>query len=352
MMTTDPNDAIDSQLHQPDSYQDAAVNRKVLHLLATHSDLNAIDAQKVFDYSKLYPKREVWLDFAYKFFLSIGALMMLAGIIFFFAYNWSGLHKFAKLATVQVGILALAGGIIWYKKDDYAQKIALTVLSVLVGVYFAVFGQIYQTGANAYDFFLGWTIFVAAWVSISNFAFLWLFFLLLVNLTIGFYVEQVLRSWDDSTMFILFSALNLAALAIWEFVTRQNREEIVNLWCIRMIGFGITYALTAHVVAFIFNDWGRSSFDIIGILFYIVGTVAGIYYYSKQVQDIVFSAIIPFSLVVIVDSLILNMSGGGDAFGSLLLVTILTIGSTTGLVFYLLRLYKSWNEPIENPKQS
>lgn len=348
MMTTDPNDAIDANLHKPENYQDAAVTRKVLHILASHSDLRAIDAQTVFNHSQLYPKRNDWLDFAYKFFLSIGALMLLAGIIFFFAYNWSGLHKFAKLGIVQVGILALAAGILWYKKDDYAQKIALTVLSILVGVFFAVFGQIYQTGADAYDFFLGWTIFIVAWVSISGFPFLWLLLLLLINITIGLYVDQILRSWDESTMFILYSVLNMIVLGIWEFVVRNKREEIVNLWCLRIIGLGLIYALTANVIAFIFNEWGRSGLDIVGIFLYIIGAVAGIIYYNKQVQDIFFSAIIPFSLVVIVDCLFLNMSGGGDAFGVFLLVTILTIASTTGLVFYLLRLYKSWTNPIEN----
>ncbi|MCP4440700.1 MAG: DUF2157 domain-containing protein [Aureispira sp.] len=349
IMTTDPNDAIDANLHQPESYQDAQVDRKVLHLLVTHSDMRALDAQKAYDNSYIYPKRAVWLDFAHKFFLSIGTLMMLAGIIFFFAYNWSDLHKFAKLGTIQVGIVATAIGLLLYKKDDYIRKLGLTVISVLVGVFFAVFGQIYQTGANAYDFFLGWTIFVAAWVTISGFPFLWLFFLLLVNLTIGFYIAQVLRSWDDETMFLLFSGLNIAALAIWEWVVRNKREEVVNLWCLRIIGAGITYSLTTNMIIIIFDDFSRSSFDIFGVLFYLLWIGIGGWYYVQQVRDISFAAMIPFSLIVIIDSLILNMGGIGDFIGIFLLVTIFTIGSTTGLVFYLLRLYKSWTKnSIEN----
>ena len=40
----------------------------------------------------------------------------------------------------------------------------------LIGTLFAVFGQIYQTGADAYDLFLGWTLFTILWAVAIRFA--------------------------------------------------------------------------------------------------------------------------------------------------------------------------------------
>ena len=87
------------------------------------------------------------------FLLAVGVGFTVAGIIFFFAYNWEELPKFAKLGIVEVLLVAsvlLATFTHWNK---LVKQILLTEATFLIGTLFAVFGQIYQTGADAYDLF-------------------------------------------------------------------------------------------------------------------------------------------------------------------------------------------------------
>ena len=128
----------------------------------------------------------------------MGVGFTVAGIIFFFAYNWEELPKFAKLGIVEVLLVAsvlLATFTHWNK---LVKQILLTGATFLIGTLLAVFGQIYQTGADAYDLFLGWTLFTILWAVAIRFAPLWLTFIGLLCTTIWLYNIQIAsaNSWE------------------------------------------------------------------------------------------------------------------------------------------------------------
>lgn len=132
------------------------------------------------------------------FLLAVGVGFTVAGIIFFFAYNWEELPKFAKLGIVEVLLVAsvlLATFTHWNK---LVKQILLTGATFLIGTLLAVFGQIYQTGADAYDLFLGWTLFTILWAVAIRFAPLWLTFIGLLCTTIWLYNIQIAsaNSWE------------------------------------------------------------------------------------------------------------------------------------------------------------
>ena len=113
-------------------------------------------------------------------------------------YNWEELPKFAKLGIVEVLLVAsvlLATFTHWNK---LVKQILLTEATFLIGTLFAVFGQIYQTGADAYDLFLGWTLFTILWAVAIRFAPLWLTFIGLLCTTIWLYNIQIAsaNSWE------------------------------------------------------------------------------------------------------------------------------------------------------------
>ena len=135
----------------------------------------------------LYADKKQWNQFLSIFLLAVGVGFTVAGIIFFFAYNWEELPKFAKLGIVEVLLVAsvlLATFTHWNK---LVKQILLTGATFLIGTLFAVFGQIYQTGADAYDLFLGWTLFTILWAVAIRFAPLWLTFIGLLCTTIWLY---------------------------------------------------------------------------------------------------------------------------------------------------------------------
>lgn len=336
-------DAIDSHFHELENVENVPVDRSVLQLLAKHGKLNTDELKLAYQYSPLYPKREEWLFIAYRFFMGAGLLLTLSGIIFFFAYNWGNLHKFVKLGLVQGGIVAIAIGILTLKPSEFVLKLGLTAISVLVGIAFAVFGQIYQTGADAYDFFLGWTIFITAWVAIASFPFLWLFYLFLINVTLALYFEQVQPSWSIDALFLLAVLINLVALISWEYTTRKNQEEWTHKASIRLIGGVVVLLLTSEVVRAIFENT-HSVFVFMSVLLYIGSMIGGSIIYIQKKKDIAFATMVAISLLVIGNCLVIRVLGDSfsDLFGVFLLLFFLNIGVTIVLTKGLLKINKEW----------
>ena len=73
-------------------------------------------------------------------------------------------------------ILALLRGM-----QHTSGRVAVLAACVLIGVFLAVFGQVYQTGADAWQLFLGWAALSFGWVLITNFAALWVLWLVVLN---------------------------------------------------------------------------------------------------------------------------------------------------------------------------
>ncbi len=341
-------ESIDSHFQEIENVENIPLDRKVLHLTTKQGSLDAKDLQFAYQKSPLYPSRSEWLLLAYRFFMAAGILLLMSGIVFFFAYNWGGLHKFAKLALVQTGIIAVASGLLFFKPSEFIIKLGLTTISVLTGVLFAVFGQIYQTGADAYDFFLGWTIFITAWVAISSFPFLWFFYLLLINMTITLYLIQVDGVSDQYTYYFVLTLINSIALGIWEYLIKANRQVWVHLLCIRIIGMFVISVLTVALTSVIF-DHRSSGLSVILILFYLFWIVGGALYYVKKEKDISFLAMISISVLIIVNFMIVRFFDNSfDYISMFFFLSFLNIAATTILVINLMKVNKKWK--LENKK--
>ena len=84
----------------------------------------------------LYADKKQWNQFLSIFLLAVGVGFTVAGIIFFFAYNWEELPKFAKLGIVEVLLVAsvlLATFTHWNK---LVKQILLTEATFLIGTLF------------------------------------------------------------------------------------------------------------------------------------------------------------------------------------------------------------------------
>ena len=140
------------------------IQREDIHIISRHSNLTEQAIERVLK-ENVYNDKEMWKKFLRLFFITLGIGFTTAGIIFFFAYNWADLNKFIKLGLTEVLIIATTIIVLLPKIKSSTRNIILTGSSFLVGVLFAVFGQIYQTGADAYDFFSAWTVFITLWVA-------------------------------------------------------------------------------------------------------------------------------------------------------------------------------------------
>jgi uncharacterized membrane protein len=156
-----------------------------------------------------------WMAWAGRALLAIGAGHLLAGIVFFFAYNWADMPAFARFGVLEAGIvIAFVGG--WLAGIDRpAGQVLLIGASVLVGALLAVVGQVYHTDADAYSLFAAWMLLILPWTLASRSAAHWALWLVVAYFAARFYGEQALVADGRITSTALEVGLGvLAAVAL------------------------------------------------------------------------------------------------------------------------------------------
>ncbi|HET6521432.1 MAG TPA: DUF2157 domain-containing protein, partial [Geminicoccaceae bacterium] len=110
--------------------------------------------------------------------------------------------------------------------------------AVLVGVTLAVFGQIYQTGADAYQLFVGWGLLILPGVLGSASPALWLVWLVVVHLGVELWGMQVAVpegrvSW--AALHAGLAAFDAALLAAREVAAARGMAWIRPAWTRRVL---------------------------------------------------------------------------------------------------------------------
>lgn len=312
------------------------IGREDIQIISQHSNWSSKSINQLLK-RDIYNDQTAWLKFLRLFFIGLGVCFTTAGILFFFAYNWADLHKFIKMGLIQGLLIVITLVIVFSKIRLDIKQILLTGASMLVGVLFAVFGQVYQTGANAYDFFLSWTLFITLWTLVSNFAPLWLLFIGLVNTTIVLYAQQVAYNWEPIFILTILFVINLLFLTI-TILGKTFIEEIdPPNWFTNILSLAVVSCSTMGICLGIFDF--EPSFYLLLIL-----TIAfyglGIRYGLEQKRSF-YLAIIPFSLIIIISALLLKIA---DDWSIFFLISIFVIVSVTVLIIQLIKLQKQWNQ--------
>lgn len=311
------------------------IKREDIHIISKHSNWSEEGINVTFK-KEIYSNKASWLKFINLLFISLGIGFTTAGIIFFFAYNWSDLHKFIKIGLIEALIIITTLIIVFTKVSINIKNIILTGTSILVGVLFAVFGQIYQTGANAYDFFLGWTMAITIWVVISNFAPLWLLFITLVNTTILLYIEQVAHDWSSAFVFLLLFVINTLFLVLALLCNKKINEVTTPIWFTNLIALvALTYS-TIGICIGIFNE--KDVYFIPLLLITLVVSIIG-FKHSIKVKNTFYLSIISFSIIIIFSTLFIKLSHDANMF---FFISLFVIVSVTLLIKILIDLQKKW----------
>ncbi|MBW6390631.1 DUF2157 domain-containing protein [Billgrantia antri] len=213
--------------------------------------------------SGLYPSGRAWGVFLDRLLLWLGTLALACGLLFLIAYNWTAMGRWLRFGLVQVA-LVVAIGIYWWavgrgEKDNWVARAALMAASLLLGVLLALFGQVYQTGADPWQLFFFWAVLMLPWTLVARFDALWVLWLGLLNLSLALYF----RTWggafglpfasDTAALWGLF-ALNTVALALWELGARRWRWLSAG-WATRLLALGGGIPLTLLMITIILDDW-------------------------------------------------------------------------------------------------
>ena len=248
-------------------------------LLRTFAEAGVLTRPQAEAVERLLRTRLPWREWIERLLLFLGAALLLAGVIFFFAYNWRDLSPTRKFAIVESALVLCAVGAWWRGLATLAGQVLLTAACVLTGVFLAVFGQIYQTGAESCELFTGWALLILPWVLFARFGALWLLWLVLLNvaLALSWKVGWSSRGGDIAQTFMLMGLLNAAALAAREIAVHCGLAWLGAGW-LRSLPCLATYvALTVGVTTRIVDgDHGGTAYGlpVIAFLFAVTGGFA------------------------------------------------------------------------------
>ncbi len=156
-----------------------------------------------------------WNSWALRALLALGAGHLLAGIIFFFAYNWNDLSAFVKFALVQGGMVLSALAWIGLKFDKPVAQAFGIGLTVLIGVFMAVYGQVFQTPSAIYTPFTMWALLSLPFAAVSRSLAHWTVWLVIACVAILSYAHvQIVPNTDRNILVWIYAGLALVFLVL------------------------------------------------------------------------------------------------------------------------------------------
>ncbi len=250
----------------------------------------------------LRPAR-AWWTWANRIMLFLGAALVLSGIVFFFAYNWARMGRFTKFGLIEAGILVCLIGAHRLKYHSLAGKVLLLSASVLTGSLLAVYGQIYQTGADAYELFVGWAALILGWVLIARFAGLWLFWLVIVNTAAILYWGQVAESNYNvcyEALCLALALVNAAFLSAREIGILKNREWLAGVWLRDVLLLAVLTYLMIPGIGLIVDEADNTTAGLLALVAFLAAVSGGYYAYRSVFGDLRALAYITLAICILV----------------------------------------------------
>ncbi len=258
--------------------------------------------------SKIKPAGTAWLSFIDKLLLWLGMLAITASVLFFIAFNWDEMGRFAKFGLVEI-LLVISIFLFWKTSPDkqssksqspLLSQVFLFVASILLGALLAFYGQTYQTGADTWQLFATWCVLMFPWVFASRFPALWLVWLGILNLSISLYFQTFRGAFNfifssDNTMLWVLISVNAVALVLWE-VLSSRFKWLEGSWARRLIALAFGIPLTTLVIDAIF---GRD-FNWLPLFVWTVSMVVIYVFYYLQKTDLFMLAMACLSGITVI----------------------------------------------------
>ena len=329
---------------------------------------------------EVYPSKRTWLDFFDKALLIVGAVTVVLSLVFFIAYNWLHMGKLAKFALVEGALvitIALYVALSFRQRFAFIRQLLLLIASIITGSLLALFGQVYQTGADTWQLFFGWALLISPWVLIARFPALWLLWLGLVNGLVLLYIDTSLffgiAYYDQEFwQFTLFTILNFSAFYLWllcfenkrssglsdlnvsslaasnthslETISAPNTVSKSSLhWSTYVVGLLSTYTVTHLVINSIFDHRNIWLFLLVVSLW--LGWCGFMFwrFYRRHI-DLLMLTYLSFSIITVVMFWVGKWLLDGFDAGGFLILALLLIGMSSSAVVWLRKVSRLKDE--------
>lgn len=293
--------------------------------------------------ASVVPGGQAWRTFIDHLLLWLGGLALAFSAMFFIAYNWNDLGRFAKFGMME-GLIVLAVLAYWkLDKNKVLAKVSLLMACIFLGVLLALYGQTYQTGADPWQLFFNWALLMLPWAIIARFPGIWVLWFALINISIVLY-HMAFRNalWmmfdSESDMLWWIFAFNIVALVVWELL--ENRWLwLAERWAPRLLAVVCGTAITWLVLYAIFN---HQEGDVASATIWLCWLFGLYFVYRVKKPDLFMLAGGCLSgIVVVISFLARHMLKHTDA-GGFLLLALLIIGFGTGAAIWLRNIHREW----------
>lgn len=325
-----------------------SVDKSWLYRLASEIPLDGEAVESALCKMGVLPDRNDWRNWLMLIGYGLGAALFLTGVIFFFAYNWENLHRFGRFTFVGSGVIISALAAYWSGLDKFSGKLWLTAASVLTGVLLAIFGMVYQTGADSYMLFASWAFLIFFWVFAARFQPLWLIWLVLINMAFGRWFFVISHHWPgyggifSEWIILLPVVVNGGILLIREKTTIIHNSYKEGRWFPRIIAFCLLGGLTLIPVEGIFSG-GHGGVWVVLLIMYFVVLLAMIYFYLNVRHDLLMLTLAAISIIfVLTCGFIRVLFEGGTDIGGIFFVGLFILAETTIAARLLLTLSRKW----------
>lgn len=261
-----------------------------------------------------------------RFFLLFSVIFLIAGVTSFTAYNWENMSNIEKLAVPSVLIVVGLVAYLFLKKEIY-KNLAIFFSSFMIGTLFAVYGQVYQTGADVWILFRNWAIFLIIPMVATGYYSVMILFSIVTTISTGFYLDLYL---SGAIIPFLSSLIFGIILMVYPFLQKRFNFKFNNIFYNTMMGIFYICFMASGFIAINTDDYG-----FIAIILYLafVGAVYLIAY--GQLKKITVKVLSITALGVFGVAFIIKMVENlffTDLTAYILLSLLVIIGTIAGVV--------------------
>lgn len=357
--------------------------RRTIEQLLQQGILPLKNAEAAATHLEVYPSKRTWSNFFDKTLLIVGAVALVLSLVFFIAYNWQNMGKIGKFALIEGALvisIALYVALSFRRRFQLVRQVLLLIASIITGSLLALFGQVYQTGADTWQLFFGWAILITPWVMIGRFPALWLLWLGLLNACLILYLDVAnlqfiayhLQSISQVAILALF---NFVAFYFWLMsfdnknpssasksfnrinvkklmsdtpasnVTRNlsNPQTQSNLhWSTYVVGLSSTFFMTYLAIVTVFEN-GNIWATLMSVIVWLGWCGFMFWQFRQRRTDLLMLTYLSFSLIIVVMFWVgRRLLDNFDAAGFLLLALLL-IGMSSTAVMWLRKVSRLEN---------
>ncbi|MDI4662755.1 DUF2157 domain-containing protein [Xanthobacter autotrophicus] len=284
------------------------------------------------------PRR--WGLWAGRLLGTVGAALVLSGIVYFFAFNWNAIPPFAKLGAIAAMIAAACLAVALLGFGRRASEPAAAAAVTLVGVFLAVEGQIYQTGADAWTLFAAWAGLTLAWALLACSAATWAVWIAVAAVTLITWWDQTqpadasFHTGRSLSLMVLFGM----ALGAREALAARGFSWPAARWTRFYLALPILVA-GAQLAFFLLEDlrgFGPAEWAAIALITLALAAMGTVYRYA--IPDVVMLAAVTLAGCAIADFALFRLLANGSRrtdMGTFFLMGLATLALFAAAVAWL-----------------